>query len=121
MKRIGTILLAALIAAAGFATYSFAAPKEKKEKKAAAGKMAKEDRIDGRIQRSDKDKSTLVVRAKNVDRTVIYDSSTKWTKGSKREAAEASAFKDGSRVIVLGKFDDQGRLMATEVNLRAPL
>lgn len=82
----------------------------------------KEDRVSGTIQRSNKDQSTLTVRTGrgNVERIVVYDSSTKWTKGTKRETAMASDFKDGSRVIALGKFDDKTRLVATEINLRAP-
>lgn len=117
MKKVLVALLAVAFAAASL----IAAPGEKKEKKetAAAGeKMAKEDRWSGTIQRSNKDTSTIVVRKGNVEKTVVYDSNTKWTKG--KDSAEASAFKDGVRVICLGKYDEKGRLVATRIDLRAP-
>lgn len=101
-----TVLLTVLLASVGLVA------QEKKQ-------GAKEDRWSGIIQRSNKDASTLTVRRQNIEKTVVYDSSTKWTKeGSK--PAEMSEFKDGSRVICMGKYDEKGRLMATRIDLRAP-
>jgi len=88
---------------------------EKKEKKAAA---AQEDRWSGMIQRSSKEAKTLTVRRGNIEKTVVYDDATKWTKD--KEAADPNEFKDGSRVICLGKYDDKGRLVATRIDLRPP-
>src|SRR5260370_9737562 len=50
--------------------------------KPAEGKDVKQDRVEGVITRSNKDKSTLVVRNRgtNVEKTVQYDSSTQWTR-----------------------------------------
>ena len=113
MKRFGVILLAAVIATAGLSTQVALA-----QKKAKAASM-KEERWSGIIQRSNKDNSTLVVRKGTIEKTIVYDSSTKWTKLNKDGAAMGD-FKDGSRVIVLGKYDDKGRLVATRIDLRAP-
>ena len=111
MKRILGVLLAVLL----LAPVGLAAQEKEKKK---AGK--KEDRWAGLIQRSNKEASTVTVRRDNIEKTVVYDSSTKWTKGTKMEPADASEFKDGSRVICLGKYDEKGRLMATQITLRAP-
>lgn len=113
MKKVLVILLACAV---GFTTVGLAAqdmPKEKKEKKA-----AKEDRWSGTIIRSNKDASTLTVGRSNIEKTVVWSSDTKWTEGSK--SAEMSAFKDGSRVICMGHYDEKGRLVATRIDLRPP-
>ncbi len=114
MRKIFVILLAVLFATVGLATQE-AWAKEKKQKKE---KAAKEDRWSGIIQRSNKEASTLTVRKGNIEKTVVYESSTKWTKGT--GSADAADFKDGSRVIVMGKYDEKGRLVATRIDLRAP-
>jgi len=115
MKKVLVILLACAvgITAVGLAAQDM--PKEKKEKKAAP---MKEDRWSGTIIRSNKDASTLTVGRGNIEKTVVWNSDTKWTEGSK--PAEMSAFKDGSRVICLGHYDDKGRLVATRIDLRPP-
>lgn len=117
MRKFWTLLLALALATGAIATQGIAQEKkEKKEKMAAAGK---EIRWSGFIQRTSKEQSTITVRKGDISRTIYYDSSTKWTKGRKSEPAEMSEFKDGSRVIVFAKEDDQKRLMATNINLRA--
>ncbi len=117
MRKILILLFLAILAPVSFAAQEKAAgeKKEKTEKKAAA---AKEDRWSGTIQRQYKDSSTLIVRKGNIDKTVVYDASTKWTQGKK--TADASLFKDGVRVIALGKYDEKGRLIATRIDLRPP-
>lgn len=115
MRRLMAFLL--VVAFAVCSMPAMAADPQGAEKKASA---SKEQRVSGVIQRSSKDQSTLTVRTRqNVERIVVYDASTKWTKGEKREAADMADFKDGSRVIALGKWDDKSRLVATEINLRA--
>ena len=114
MKKVLVILLACVVA---FATVGLAAKEkgEKKEKK--AGSM-KEERWSGTIIRSNKDASTLTVGKGNLEKTVVYNSDTKWTTGAK--TAEMSQFKDGSRVICMGHYDEKGRLVATRIDLRPP-
>lgn len=113
MKRAMVILLAAVIAAAGL-TAQKAAAQEKKEKTAAA---AKQGRWHGIIARFNKEQSTLDVRKGGVERKIHYDSSTRWTVGTK--AAEMSEFKEGADVICLGKYDEKGELHATRIDLRS--
>ncbi len=113
MRKCLVILLAVMLVSVGIVAQGVAA--EQKQKKGGG----KEDRWSGIIQRSNKDQSNLTVRKGNIERTVVYDSNTKWTKeGSK--PADMGDFKDGARVICMGKYDEKGRLMATRIDLRAP-
>jgi hypothetical protein len=79
----------------------------------------KEDRVSGTIVRINKDKSTLTVQenTSKIERTVFYNESTKWTKG-KGVATDMKEFKDGSRVICLGKLNEKGELTATRIDLQ---
>jgi hypothetical protein len=85
---------------------------------------AKEARVEGRVVRSNKDKSTLTVHAAdmNAEKTVVYDASTKWTSqyhGDKKvNTIDASQVKDGDRVICLGSYDDKGEFHATSISKR---
>lgn len=85
---------------------------------------AKEARWEGRIQRSDKDKSTLTVRKSgaSVERTVLYDSSTKWVSqyhGDKKvNDIDASQVKDGDYVICKGTMGKDAILHATLISKR---
>ena len=85
---------------------------------------AKEDRVEGQVVRSSKDKSTLTVRVRdvNAEKTVVYDASTKWTSqyhGDKKvNTIDASQVKDGDQVICLGSYDDKGELHATTISKR---
>jgi hypothetical protein len=78
-----------------------------------------EDRVSGTIVRHTRDKSTLIVRENRskMEKTVVYEASTKWTKG-KGQPADMNEFKDGSRVICLGKLNDKGELAATRIDLQ---
>ena len=113
MKRVLVLAMLAVVAGIGFAARG-AVAQEKKAKSA----TQKEARWHGIIIRSDKDASTLTVRKGTIDRTVHYDSSTKWTK--RKQAAAMDEFKDGADVIALGKFDHNGVLQATRIDLRRP-
>jgi hypothetical protein len=85
---------------------------------------AGEERWEGMVTRSNPDKSTLTVRkvGSSVEKTVAYDSSTKWVSqehGSKKvNDIDASQVKDGERVIVVGKYDDKGVLHAKLISKR---
>ena len=112
MRKVLLILLAVIFAAVGVAAQEKPAG-EKKEKKPAAAKQAK---WDGWIVRTNKAESTVTVRSGNQEKAVVYDSSTKWTRGT--EKIDQSEFKDGARVICQGKWDEKGRLLATRIDLR---
>jgi len=91
----------------------------------AQAKAAKEARWEGVVIRSDKDHSTLTVRkvGSTLERTVEYDSSTRWVSqehGSKKvNDIDASQVKDGDRVICTGTFATKGAtLHATLISKR---
>jgi hypothetical protein len=85
---------------------------------------AKEARWEGRVERSDKDKSTLTVRKSGgaAERTVVYDSSTKWVSqyhaDKKVTDIDASQVKDGDYVICKGTMGKDGVLHATLISKR---
>jgi esterase/lipase superfamily enzyme len=87
-------------------------------------KSAKQDRWEGTIIRSSQDKSTLTVRKVGAsdERTVQYDSSTRWVAqqhGSKKvDDIDVSQVKDGDRVICEGTWDKGGVLHATLISKR---
>jgi hypothetical protein len=72
----------------------------------------------GTIVRGSKDQSTLDVRKGTITKTIYYDSSTKWTEAQGKKPAEMSAFTEGSEVICLGRYDEKGRFVATQIDLR---
>jgi Ni/Co efflux regulator RcnB len=113
MNKVLVILLAAVFAAAGLTTQK-ATAQEKQEKKTAAA--AKQARWHGRIVRMNKDQSTLDVRRQHIEKTISYDSSTKWTEGTK--AVEMSEFKETDDVICLGTYDEKGKFHATRIDRR---
>jgi hypothetical protein len=90
----------------------------------AMDKMSAEGRWEGHIIRSSKDKSTLTVRKAGTseEKTVLYDSSTKWVSqkhGDKNVTDITPAdVKDGDRVICKGTFDKNGVLHATLISKR---
>jgi hypothetical protein len=86
------------------------------EKKKAA--QPKEDRVSGTIQIMNKDTSTLTVRSGNIQRTVIYNADTKFTKVNKPGSIDE--VKEGVRIICVGKFDEKARLVATRIDVRLP-
>jgi hypothetical protein len=90
----------------------------------AKAEPAKQDRWEGMVIRSSSDKSTLTVRkvGSSVEKTVVYDSSTKWVSqehGSKKvNDIDASQVKDNDRVICKGTYDKEGVLHATIISKR---
>ena len=79
----------------------------------AQAKAAKQDRWEGVVIRSSTDKSTLTVRkvGSSDERTVQFDSSTRWVSqehGSKKvNDIDASQVKDGDRVICRGSWENK--------------
>jgi hypothetical protein len=116
MRKLMTLLLTMFVALTVFAVPSQSAGKAGSA--TASQKAPEESRISGTIVRSSPDKSLLIVRQNrsNIERTVIYDKTTKWTK--KGSPADMKEFKDGSRVICLGKSNDKGELTATRIDLQ---
>jgi len=116
VKKLLTLLFVSVLA---FPTSALLA-----QSAAAQEKTAKQDRVEGNVVRSSQDKSTLTVRevGSNVEKTVAYDSSTKWVSqyhGSKKVSAiDASQVKDGDRVICEGTLDKDGVLHATLISKR---
>lgn len=86
------------------------------EKKKAA--QPKEDRVSGTVQMINKDTSTITVRRGNLQRQVIYNADTKFTKVNKPGSLDE--VKEGARVICLGKYNDKVQLVATRIDVRAP-
>jgi hypothetical protein len=131
VKKLLVLLFASLLA---FPLSVFAqdAPKEtkaqekaeEKAEKKAEKKAGKPARWDGIVTRVNKDKSTLNVRkvGSSVERTVLYDSSTKWVSqehGKKKvNDIDADQVKDGDRVITTGTWDKDGVLHATLISKR---
>ena len=81
-------------------------------------------RWEGIVSRSNKQKSTLTVRARsstNFDEKVIhYDSSTRFTSqehGDKKiNDIDANQIKDGDRVICLGFYNEKGEFQAAAIS-----
>lgn len=85
---------------------------------------AKKGRVEGKVVRSNKEKSTITVRVRDMDaeKTVQYDASTKWTSqyhGDKTvNTIEAGEVKDGDQVICLGSYGEKGVFHATMISKR---
>jgi hypothetical protein len=92
--------------------------------KTAKAKKTDEARWEGVVVRNDSAKSTLDVRKRGgtAEKTIHYDSSTKWTSqehGSKKvNDIDASQVKEDDRVICLGTVDDKGAFHATLISKR---
>ena len=119
VKKVLTLLFASVL------VFGLSAPVFAQEgSKPAEGMAAEQARAEGIVVRSNKDNSTLTVRNRdtNVDKTVHYDSSTQWTSqehhSKKINNIDASAVKDGDRVICLGTWDKDGSLHATSISKR---
>ena len=111
MRKALLFLLVVVFAFAGYRVQSTVA--QEKEGKTAA---AKQGRWHGVIVSIDKENSVMVVRKENVTRKVFYDSSTKWTEGTK--TIDMSEFKEGADVICLGKYDEKVQLHAARIDLK---
>src|SRR6266403_1771569 len=85
---------------------------------------SKEARWEGTVQRSSKELSSLTVRKSggNLERTCVYDSSTKWVSqyhaDKKVNDIDAGQVKDGDFVICRGTADKDGVIHATVISKR---
>ena len=129
VKKLFILLFTSLLALPlSTAVFAQDAPKETKaEEKAeekAEKKAMKPARWEGIVVRSSKDESTLTVRkvGSSLEKTVRYDSSTKWVSqehGRKKvNDIDSSQVKDGDRVITTGTWDKNGVLHATLISKR---
>ncbi|HXJ16952.1 MAG TPA: hypothetical protein VNM68_07115 [Candidatus Polarisedimenticolia bacterium] len=90
-----------------------------------ASAQAKKARVEGFVVRSSAEKSNLTVRDEktNAERTITYDSSTKWVSQYHHEKnvndIDSSQVKDGDYVICMGSWDKSGgELHATMISKR---
>lgn len=119
IKRIFALFCMSLL---GFLMVTQVRAQEAGDKKAKAKTEAA--RWEGTVVRHNSDKSTLDVRKRGSteEKTIHYDSSTKWTSqehGSKKvNDIDASQVKDGDRVICLGTLDDKGDFHAATISKR---
>jgi hypothetical protein len=117
VNKLFTLLFASvLVFPLSTAVFAQEAPKE--------AKAAKPARWEGIVTRVSKDHSTLTVRnvGSSHERTVQYDTSTKWVSqehGSKKvNDIDSSQVKDGDRVITEGTWGKDGVLHATLISKR---
>jgi hypothetical protein len=112
-KQLGLLFALAVIFPLATAAFAQEAPAK-----------AKQARWEGRIERSSKDQSSLTVRqaGSSVEKTVVYDSSTKWVSqyhGDKKvNNIDAGEVKDGDYVICTGTYAKDGVLHATVISKR---
>lgn len=117
-KKLLSLLFASVLFALSIPVFA------QEDSKPAEGAAAKQARWEGVVIRSNADKSTLTVRNRdtNLEKTVRYDSSTKWTSqehhSKKVNQIDASQVKDNDRVICLGSWDKDGALHATSCSKR---
>ena len=80
---------------------------------------AKEARVEGRIEFSDKNQSMFAVRGEHSQTNVHYDASTQWVSQyhaqKKVDTIDASQVKDGDYVICVGSYNDKKEFHATKV------
>ena len=83
---------------------------------------SKEARWEGRIERSSKEKSSLTVRKGNLEKTCVYDRSTKWVSqyhaDKKVTDIDAGLVKEGDYVICKGAAEKAGEIKATVISKR---
>jgi hypothetical protein len=117
MKKLLTVLFTSLVVALQLSTMVFAQD------------AAKEARWEGNVVRSSPDKSTLTVRkvirkvgSPNDEKTVQYDSSTRWVSqwhdSKKVHDIDANKVGVSDRVICKGTGDKDGILHATVISKR---
>ena len=114
MKRVWSVVVLSLVFAMGAAKPA----KAQEAKNPQKAKANAEARWSGVIVRLNKDASTVTVRKGHIEKTIHYDSSTKWTKG--KADVDQSQFAEGSRVICLGNYNDKKEFVATRIDLREP-
>jgi len=120
LKKLLTLLFSSVL------VFSLSTPllAQATQAKPAKEQAKKQDRCEGTVVRTSKDKSTLTVRqsGSNVEKIVAYDATTQWTSqehGSKKSNdIDASQVKEDDRVICLGTYGKDGVLHATTISKR---
>ncbi len=74
------------------------------------------DRIEGKVQKVDRDNSTIYVTYDSKTRQVLYDKTTRFTVLNQPGTLEA--VKEGRPVICRGRFDWRNRLAASRVDVQ---
>lgn len=116
-KLLTLVVLSALM-------FSLAAPVLAAQAKTEKEKAPTPDRWEGFVTLRSEAKSTLTVRqsGSRLEKTVAYDSSTKWVSqehGSKKiNNIDASQVKDGDRVICVGTVGKDGVFRASTISKR---
>jgi hypothetical protein len=124
VKKLLTVFFASALAFLPSSPVSAQDKQEDAKSAATEGKAAKQGRWEGIIIRSNKDNSTLTVRQRGAttEKTVQYDSSTKWVSqehGSKKvNPIDATQVNDNDRVICVGTWDKKGVLHASLISKR---
>jgi hypothetical protein len=119
-KIVNLLLMSVLVCSLGMPAF----PQEKEAGTAGDAKTGQQGRWEGMVVRTNPDKSQLTVRARgsNTEKTVQYDSSTKWVSqehGSKQvNQIDAGQVKDDDRVICVGILDKDGMLHASLISKR---
>src|SRR2546430_3626610 len=73
-------------------------------------------KFSGTVVRANKENSSLTIRTREGERTVVYDSSTMWTMhGAKGDANQVN---EGNNVTVLLHRDEKGHLVAERIDVR---
>ena len=115
MKKRLTLLLAMALTSLLVAVFAPQAPAQDK---------AKEARWEGRVVRTDKSGSTLTVRQSggSLEKTCVYDSSTKWVSqyhaDKKVNSIDADQIKEGDYVICKGTAEKAGEIHSTVISKR---
>jgi hypothetical protein len=114
---IGIALLLAVFLSLSLAGQAFAQDQQAPEKK----KAPTLDRIHGVVQTINKETSTITVKQSRTGilRQIAYSDATKWSKSNKPGGSLAEV-KEGTDLISLGKFDEKGKLVASQIDIRPP-
>lgn len=74
------------------------------------------DRLEGTVQKVDRENSMIIVAYEKVTRKVLYNKSTRFTEFN--QPGSLDAVKEGRAVICRGNFDWRNRLVAYRVEVQ---
>ena len=89
--------------------------KAKSQKSEAPAKAAKATTVQGIVRNIGSGQSTITVRVKTVDKTVVYGPDTKFLSGysDKNKPGDVKQLKDGNYISCAGTVDAKAQLMAS--------
>lgn len=105
-KRLATVFL--VVAALSGLVLSALAQEERSQ--------TSQDRLTGKVQKIDKERSTIEVAFDNIQRQVVYNDQTRFTELNKPGSLDH--VREGRLVICRGKFDGKNRLVAARIEVR---